>query len=578
MQGRLGMRFSKAILAVVAGASLLAAPGNASLGGVQDQRQDPGGSRYKIGSGNTATADPWVVRPKTTPCEVELFLKDEFDNYNAMPFNFTPPANCPGPWAKVVFNANFNVTKGVQYDRTGNIWVNNAAIYFGTTAEPSGTLGPNWHVETDITDYSSLFTAPTTGEVILGNTVNGQYNGIIYGTAWLQFYPLEPGQPAPVTADQVLALSAGDGGGTVALNSGTDMLSETFTLPTNVERAYLDVFAQGQQDDEFWYTCVPNDVSGELQSCGNTAFREADITIDGTPAGVAPIYPWIFTGGIDPYLWIPTPGVQTLNFVAYRADLTPFAGVLSNGQAHTVALSVYNADQYFSATANLLVYLDHGSQQVTGAVTKNTLAAPNPNVLEDLTNNNGTITGTVTTTNEHKFVISGYAVTSHGQVKTTVEQDEKFSNVQTFDIVPNTTYDQDITQGTTVKSETIREGGNFHSVETQEFDFPATVDINIAYQSNGTLIQTTNIQQTYATFVTGMRDKVRLGESQANNTVTTTDMLKLTASGQIIGNSGQASSQHYTEQNAGLLPRCYDRLITAANNELATVTDGCGAK
>ena len=108
----------------------------------------------------------------------------------------------------------------------------------------------------------------------------------------------------------------------IALNTGSDQLTATFTLPTNVERAYLDVVSQGQSGDEFWYTCVPNDVSGELYSCGNTAFRETEISIDGQPAGVAPIFPWIFTGGIDPYLWIPIPGVQTLNFVPYRVDLT----------------------------------------------------------------------------------------------------------------------------------------------------------------------------------------------------------------------------------------------------------------
>ena len=90
-----------------------------------------------------------------------------------------------------------------------------------------------------------------------------------------------------------------------------DQLSKTFTLPLNVERAYLDVFAQSQSGDEFWYTCAPNDVAAELQNCGNTAFREAEVSIDGKPAGVSPVYPWIYTGGIDPYLgdqwWVSKP-------------------------------------------------------------------------------------------------------------------------------------------------------------------------------------------------------------------------------------------------------------------------------
>ena len=99
----------------------------------------------------------------------------------------------------------------------------------------------------------------------------------------------------------MLALSGGASGGTVALGSTSSTLSGTFTLPTNVEKAYLDVYSQSQSNDEFWYTCVANDVAAELENCGNTGFRETEITIDGKPAGVAPVSPWIFTGGIDPY-------------------------------------------------------------------------------------------------------------------------------------------------------------------------------------------------------------------------------------------------------------------------------------
>jgi Peptide N-acetyl-beta-D-glucosaminyl asparaginase amidase A len=87
--------------------------------------------------------------------------------------------------------------------------------------------------------------------------------------------------------------------------------------------------------DEFWCTNAPNDVATELEEYGGTGFRETEISIDGQPAGLAPVYPWIFTGGIDPFLWVPIPGVQTLNFVPYRVDLTPFAALLSNGESHT---------------------------------------------------------------------------------------------------------------------------------------------------------------------------------------------------------------------------------------------------
>ena len=93
------------------------------------------------------------------------------------------------------------------------------------------------------------------------------------------------------------------------------------------------------------------------------------------------------------------PGVQTLNFVPYRVDLTPFAATLDDGNQHTISLSVFNADDYFSATASLLLYLDHGSTQVSGAVTQNTLTAPSPSISEKLdVSRNGNVSGTVSTT------------------------------------------------------------------------------------------------------------------------------------------------------------------------------------
>ena len=66
----------------------------------------------------------------------------EFDNYNPVPFTYTPPADCPGPWAKVVFTADINVTAGIQYDRTANFWLRPTNIYFGTTAKPAPPSAP----------------------------------------------------------------------------------------------------------------------------------------------------------------------------------------------------------------------------------------------------------------------------------------------------------------------------------------------------------------------------------------------------------------------------------------------------
>src|SRR5215467_1839367 len=371
-----------------------------------------------IGSANTATADPPVPRPDTVPCVVQLFSNIAFANFSPKFFTFAPPAGCPGPWDKVVLNADFSIQAGRQFDRTAEIWIGGVNVYFGTTSEPSRTVARSWHIERDLTDYAALFHTAQVGHVDLGNVVNSTFTSSLFGTAEIQFYPLEPGHRAPVTADAVLPMTTNPNAGTTFLSSTSSALSKTFTLPTNVERAFLDVTAQSQANDEFWYTCVPNDVAGELQSCGGTGFRETQVTIDGQPAGVAPVYPWIYTGGIDPLLWRPIPGVQTLSFVPYRVDLTPFAGLLNNGQPHQVAVNVFNANNGFSTTATLLLFEDHDSKVVTGDVTENTIHGPNPNVVENLTtDSSGNVTGTVTVTSTRQFVVEGFVRTSHGRVE-----------------------------------------------------------------------------------------------------------------------------------------------------------------
>ena len=528
----------------------------------------------KIGSGNTAFADPPVPRPKTTPCKVELFSRFKFDNFNPQSFDYAPPAACPGPWAKVILEADFSISKGIQYDRTANIWIGPVNIYFGTTAEDDPSDARNWHVERDLIDYGAIFTTDEVGTVDLFNLYNKQYNGLLHGSADLLFYPLAKNQLPPRTADQVIGFSAGPTGGTVALNTTTDLLEQTLTLPTNITDLYFDVFAQSQSNDEFWYTCVPNDVANELESCPGTAFRESEVMIDGTAAGVAPVYPWIFTGGIDPFLWIPIPGVQTLNFKPYRVNLTPFAGLLDDGQPHTIALSVFNADSYFSATASLLLYLDSGSTQISGAVTSNTLKVPTPTIVEKInTLKNGNIGGTVNTKSSHNFQISGYVNTSYGPVTTTVAQDINFSSLETFKIT-STEYEQDIKQGTTIRSVVTTKNVLGTSHDFVNYDWPLLLNITVLVAPDGSETQTTTSNQIFNTDQRAGRNGETGSFSLLGNIVVTTDTLNFDSSGNFTGNSNQSSLQNYFQSNSS--GYCYSRNLTAANNILTGIIDGQG--
>lgn len=540
-------------------------------------------STPQIGSSNPVTAEPTVSRPRTTPCVVQLFQNLKFADFTPKTYNYSPPAGCPGPWSKVIFTADFTVTAGRQYDRSAMFYLGHANIYYGTTAEPRATLSPSWHVERDVTDLAAIFKTAATGEANIGNFVgvyNGvTYNGIIYANAALEFYPASKWEPAARTPDIVVPVE-GPGGDAGTLNTSSDQITQTLSLPTNVERAYLDVIAESQSGDEFWYFCVPADQVANLESCPSTAFRETEVTIDGKPAGVAPVYPWIYTGGIDPYLWEPIPGVQTLDFKPYRVDLTPFAGLLSDGATHTVGVGVFNADSYFLATANLLVFTDHGAKKVTGGVLSNTLsAAPTPVVTENITSSTaGVYTGNILVTSQRKFEISGYVNTSHGRVETTVRQNVGFSSNQTFNVLPtaNAPDIQNARQLTTVDSRTTTRGGWFEQTLEQHFAYPLTVDYAFLQNADGSYSQYTTVDQKEEVRQSLDLDGFDGSFKQSGNHVHSTAVRNYDSGLNFVSSTGAKTSQTYVERDGR--GKCYSRKLSAADHVLVSVDDDTECK
>lgn len=529
-----------------------------------------------LGSPNVATADPVVPRPPGMPCVVNLYTNQSYTDFSDHPFSYTPPANCVGPFQKIVLALDFDVTAGRQFDRTGVVWLNQVPIYFGTTQEPSATVAPSWHVERDLSDYAALLAAPHDGRVELGNIVNGIYTGIIHGSATLYFYPSDdPAETDQIRPrpDQVLPMNPN---GMAYLYKTTDQLATTFSaLPKNIERAFLDLYTQSQNQDEFWFFNLPDDIAPVFQDYGSTSFREAEISIDGTPAGVAPVYPWIYTGGADPILWRPIPGVQTLAFVPYRVDLTPFVGKLSDGGSHTIAVSVYNAATYFSTAGALLLYLDHGSTQVTGGVTTNTLTAtPVVNVVENVNvAPDGSGAGTVSVTSNRQYRISGTANTSHGAVTTTIDAKLAFSSVQKLQS-DATHYIQDAVQNTDVDVTTTQAPGHGKAFTVREQrHYPLTFDYDIVVADDGSETLHTLADQEFNQRVAAGQAGAAVKTAQLDNHVHNTVTRHYDASGALVS-APASTGQTYTYSDP--FGVCYSRAITAENRLLASVTDGQG--
>jgi hypothetical protein len=539
------------------------------------------GNSSPVGTANVTVADPTVPRPPGQPCVVQLFSNDTFDDFNTRPFSYTPPAGCGTHWSKVVLEADFSVTAGVQFDRSATIFLDGVNLFFGTTQEPTSTLAPSWHVERDLTDYSALFRNAGNGQADIGNIVNSQYTGVIHGSARLLFYPASIVAPAAKVPDAVYPLGSDPVGSTVLLQAGANQMTATLTLPRNVERAYLDVFTQGQSTpDEFWYTCVPDAYAAQTGECGGGNFREAEISIDGQSAGVAPVYPWIFTGGADLFIWKPTPGVQTLNFLPYRVDLTPFAGLLSNGSPHQVTLTLAGVNYYFMATAALLVYEDPHATQVSGQVTRNTLAnqPPTPTIGSTLTtDSSGNVTGNVSTTLSRHFVIEGYVNTSHGRVDTTVDQTVSFANTEIFDIT-SILYDQTTEQLTTVQGNSISKTGAFVTGQFQQsFRYPLYMESNeTTIDSAGDLSVLTDIRQGFDEHSALSIDGFQLYAADVHNHHEGSDTIDYgpPPTYYILGHSGQNSKQVFTFSDS--LGGCYRASVSAANDVVTAYNSGSG--
>jgi hypothetical protein len=262
-----------------------------------------------------------------------------------------------------------------------------------------------------------------------------------------------------------------------------------------------------------------------------------------------------------------------LNFIPYRVDLTPFAATLNDGNPHTVALSVFNADSYFSATATLLLFQDHGSTHVTGALRSNTLSpAPTPKVTENLVMVQGLPRGYVTVSSNRRYVVNGYVNTSHGKVTTGYEQIINFTNRQHF-VITNTLYIQDITQQTNITSNTntIDSAGTHKLAVTQHW--PLTADISQVTNPDGTLDQTTTITQSYQRGLTQTDNGTTTFSSAVTNTVSPADTLQFDSSFNVIGNTGQSSTQTYSASDS--TGYCYSRTLTAATGVLTGVVKGC---
>ncbi|MEV6008057.1 peptide-N4-asparagine amidase [Streptomyces sp. NPDC051976] len=549
-------RAVRALLAVAAALALAIAGGAVATASAAAAAP---ASYVENGYQDPVTALPPVSRPDTRHCAVTV-MRHDFANSYGQPYTgtVTPPADCPGPWAKVVLTWSGSVA-GRQYDRLAGVWIGGAEVLRTSTPEPDDD-GITWHVDKDVTAFTPLLRGTQPLVADLGNIVNTTYTGVYHMTLTLTYYTADRHHPAPRVADQVLPLSSDASPGWYSLSPGGSA-SKSVVFPRNLTGARLEVYARGGGCDEQWFDAVPSDLAATSPDflCGGGPYREVQVAVDGQPAGLAQPYPVVYSGGIVPTLWRPIPAVDQFLTLPYDIDLTPFAGALVDGRPHTVTITPYGAADEWIVDGTLFLDTDHHAATTSGALTSDTLTAtPQVSTTERPGADGATDVHVAAARDWHT---EGYLDTSRGRITTRVEQHTAYTNDDAVsDGGRNQTVAQRDSGATTV---TTSGGGHGPSPAVRHaWSYPIDVDMSIPVFTDGNNydLRGTVRQQRILT------DSARPGGygpwlpyALTDDTVSAHGVLARD-NGTVVSSDGTGSEHYHGTTDTG---RCYDRSLTA---------------
>lgn len=107
-----------------------------------------------------------------------------------------------------------------------------------------------------MTKYSPLLSSPGKFSLDIGNTVDEKLHltGIFEVTLSAKFYPSTARFPESKKADQIINLGQAVG----------NNMTKFITFPQNLQTAFVEIYASGSAQEEFWFTNVPDEYLNKL--------------------------------------------------------------------------------------------------------------------------------------------------------------------------------------------------------------------------------------------------------------------------------------------------------------------------
>ncbi|KKA28605.1 hypothetical protein TD95_003948 [Thielaviopsis punctulata] len=412
---------------------------------------------------------------------------------------------------------NFTVTSaGVQFDRLAVMYFGDIEVWRTSTAEPTST-GIIWTYLKDMTPYLSLWKKEQKLIFDLGNIVDSTYTGTFNTTLTATFFKSSNSSSSCSSppADLILPISADKSSQnqSSAWNSPSAIASSQATLPTNVKRAVFAISANGQANEEFWWSNV---LQSDIDTFGDTAgaylghspWREVQLLIDGQLAGVDWPFPVIFTGGVSPTLHRPMVGLQAFDLLEQAIDITPWLPLLCDGKTHNYTLQVMGFDDladgssklitpvnsYWVLTGKIFVWLDESGNQTTGSMAGVSVGAPNITyshsfTTDPTTHNNETLNFDINV--QRQLLIESTIKTSAGEEKVRWSQIMGYSNVGNITSFGNTQLTDMLTTGRDWSYREPVDGKT--SVQETVLDYTYPLKVNSQYQSLANSAYTLNV-------------------------------------------------------------------------------------